>query len=359
MNNIYSHSIIIDNGSAFCRVGYSSDNIPKYSFPSPVLRQKYSRNQISEEDYLIKYPIQNSKIVDFDTMESVWHNAFYNYLNTIPDESSILITSYLSTQRKEKEKITQIMFETFNISQFNIQIQSILSLISSGKTTGFIVDSGNDTTYFVPIYQGYKLNINDNFCNIAGKSCSIYLNHLFTQSNQKRIENLEILDYIKEQYCYLTQETQQELQNQLQDPFKPIVYELPDGSHLQFGIQILQSPQIIYNPNIYFNTSLGYHQLALNSIEQIESDLKIPLLRNTMISGGNSFIRGFSERFIFEFNKISDQRYFEQLNITKSQKFSAWIGGCIIANLAQNSNLWISRNDYDEYGPNIVQIKCF
>lgn len=47
------NSIIIDNGSAFCRVGFSSDKIPKYSFPSPVHKIKCKNNiyQIQEINY--------------------------------------------------------------------------------------------------------------------------------------------------------------------------------------------------------------------------------------------------------------------------------------------------------------------
>ncbi|CAK55886.1 unnamed protein product (macronuclear) [Paramecium tetraurelia] len=324
--------------------------------------QSCSKNEIDQiqEDYIIKYPILNSKIVDFDTMETVWHKAFFEYLMTNPEDSSILITSQLNTSKNEKEKTTQIMFETFNISKFIIQIQSILSLFSSGKTTGFVVDSGNDTTYFVPIYEGYKLDIKDNFCNIAGKSCSTYLNHLITQSNQKRVGNLEILDYIKEKYCYITLDKEQELQKQQQNLIQAISYDLPDGSHLKLDIQIFLAPEIMFNPKLYDNSSIfGFHQLALNSIGQCDSDLRIQLLKHTMISGGNSLIRGFSERFHYEFSKINNYRYSQQLNFIKSEKFSVWIGGCIMTNLAQISSDWISRNDYDEYGPNIVQRKCF
>ncbi len=45
------------------------------------------------------------------------------------------------------------MFETFSIPALYIGAQPEFSLISSGKTSGVIVDSGNDITYVIPISE--------------------------------------------------------------------------------------------------------------------------------------------------------------------------------------------------------------
>lgn len=41
------------------------------------------------------------------------------------------------------------------------------------------------------------------------------------------------------------------------------------------------------------------------------------------------------------------------------RKFSVWMGGAVLASLSTFKDMWISEEDYDEFGPPIVHRKCF
>ena len=53
--------------------------------------------------------------------------------------------------------MAEVMFESFSIPQLYINIQAILSLYSTGRTTGVVLDSGDGVTHIVPVYEGKTL----------------------------------------------------------------------------------------------------------------------------------------------------------------------------------------------------------
>lgn len=105
----------------------------------------------------LKYPIEHGIVRNWDDMEKILHHIFYNELRVSPDEHPVLLTEPPLNSKRNREKMTQIMFEAFNAPAIYVAVKDVLSLFAIGRTTGIVLDSGTSVSHIVPIYEGHAL----------------------------------------------------------------------------------------------------------------------------------------------------------------------------------------------------------
>eukprot|EP01084_Bolivina_argentea_P218315 370496_1 len=156
-------AVVIDNGSSCIKAGFAGEDLPKCIFPSivgyPKQRRLYGMGGPSatcgDEAYSkrdcnwldIQHPIEYGLIINWDYIEKIWNHTFYNELRIAPEDHAIFVTEIPLNPKLNREKMTQIMFETFNVPSYYVCTGALLTLYASDRTTGVVIESGSDVTH--------------------------------------------------------------------------------------------------------------------------------------------------------------------------------------------------------------------
>ena len=399
--------LVFDIGSGTCKVGFAGDHDPRAVFPAMIGRPRQPGVMVGmgqKDSYVgdeaqskrgvlnLNYPIKHGIMTNWDDIEKLWHHTFYNELRVAPENHPVLITEPPLNPKANREKLAQIMFETFKVPKIMFAVTAVISLLGTGRTAGMVLESGECATYAVPVYAEHLMAHAILRLDFAGRDLTDWMVKLLSERGysfvraddpnrvplplppprarflarirsdsdrctlvarvcvQTTAADREIVRDIKEKLAYVALDFDQEMQTATQSSALQKSYELPDGQVIKIGHQRFRCPEALFQPSFMgvkaHTDSPGVHELIYNSIEKCDRECRKDLYENVVLSGGTTMYSGIADRMRKELTALAPASMKVKIIAPPEREHSVWIGGSIISSLSFSQQMWISKQQY-------------
>mmetsp|Transcript_20927 Transcript_20927/g.23275 ORF Transcript_20927/g.23275 Transcript_20927/m.23275 type:complete len:99 (+) Transcript_20927:840-1136(+) len=95
--------------------------------------------------------------------------------------------------------------------------------------------------------------------------------------------------------------------------------------------------------------------MLINSVMKCDIDLRATIFSNLIITGGTTVLKKFSERLHKSITKLAPKDVKIKLLAPKNRDISSWVGGATLASLKAFGDLWVTKEEYKEKGPNVFK----
>lgn len=267
------------------------------------------------------------------------------------------------------------------------------SLSPSPQECLLVIDTSYSDTTILPLYNGKLLQSAARRLTVGGKLLTNYMKELSSLRHYNMMEETYLLNEIKEAVSYVTPSPQQYAKD-LERTWKGrlgdrreldnsvvVDYVLPDyenaihgharphdpaKSRMRRGMQPVQGPredllplgnerfavpELLFNPSDIGIQESGIPGAVMESLSVLPEALRVGLLANVVVVGGNSLIEGFMARLEADLRMLVPSEY--QLNISQAEDpiRHTWLGAARFASQPELlKEVLVSKAEYDEKG---------
>jgi actin-related protein len=397
--------VVIDIGSGMIKAGWAGEDTPRCVVPAvgvdlkgqdvPLSMYPFMKDDMFVGENAIKAlhasldepqvrvfvnkPVDRSEIKAVDTTEDPDADVDQNWeivikiiegiyekdLNTDPSKVPLLLTVSPVCTKEARATLASKIFKSLRPPALCMVSSSVMSLFSTGRTTGIVLEVGSGLTAAVPVYEGCTLSHAVLTQTLAGGDCTDYLMNAFKKKGFDFTEQIyDVVRDIKEKLCAV------QLDNTLpggpdQEPLDidDRSYELPDRTVIRIDDDMRYScSEILFEPEILGKEHdlvaanaehnkidiplVGVHQLCMDSIMKCDKHLRPDLFRNIVLAGGTTMLKGFSERIKAEMQMLTDDRLDLFVEADSQRKYASWIGASMYASLPTFHHIKYTFNEY-------------
>ncbi len=396
-------ALCIDLGTYSCKAGFGGLESTKISrwMPDVILNPVDNNNNIIYEmpissfDHAEANGCNKTRCVNVDRFQELFYKVILE-TNIEPVESSILISTPMASTMLEKHHIASILFEEFNCKSLYFGHAPVFAAFANGYTSAIVLDSGHNYTSLTSINDGVIDRKNVSFFSIAGKDITdVYgkcvlsetkdndkLSYQFEVGSNTFWPNDNLYSIIKEKFAFVSKNMEHD-RAKAKNGANLQRYKLPDGSWMTISQPNYEAPQILFNLPTNENNKSWFSDVKQyfgnkgwkkdGNIVDMFYDFTVKLnkeldhsIPNVLFTGGNTMIKNFYKKFQQQLRHvcknendvIRGQKYIEKIlqPDTKFQanKYAAWAGCSILAGYSPLTPFYVTKNQYNEIGDEII-----
>ena len=400
---------VLDIGTGYSKLGFAGNKEPQWIIPSAIAVKETAKigdqastrvgkgvedldfyigdEALNATGYSVKYPVRQGMVEDWDLMEKFIGQSIFKYLRCEPEDHYFLLTEPPLNTPENREYTAEIMFETFNVPGLYIAVQAVLALAASWTSkqadrtlTGTVLDSGDGVTHVVPVAEGYVIGSCIKHIPIAGRSITQFIQSLL-RDREPGIppeQSLETAKAIKERYCYMSPDIAKEFSKYDTEPGKWVKqYEgvnnvTKQPFEIDVGYERFLGPEIFFHPEFSNpDFQMPITDVIDNTIQNCPIDVRRPLYKNVVLSGGSTMFKDFGRRLQRDIKRSVDVRLkaTEELSCGRikpkpidvnvvshhMQRYAVWFGGSLLASTPEFYQFCHTKQEYEEYGPSICR----
>ncbi|XP_030875297.1 actin-related protein 2 [Leptonychotes weddellii] len=366
--------VVCDNGTGFVKCGYAGSNFPEHIFPAlvgrPIIRSttKVGNIEIKNNKKMdlmvgdeaselrsmleVNYPMENGIVRNWDDMKHLWDYTFGpEKLNIDTRNCKILLTEPPMNPTKNREKIVEVMFETYQFSGVYVAIQAVLTLYAQGDYIPAVNNFPLKKELKITCYFARSVYLHRESIGIEVERMDTPVTKWYGTGNGSNV-------YRERLVCNLVGVGENKLQ---------LDGKLPDGRIIKVGGERFEAPEALFQPHLINVEGVGVAELLFNTIQAADIDTRSEFYKHIVLSGGSTMYPGLPSRLERELKQLYLERVLKG-DVEKLSKFKiriedpprrkhmVFLGGAVLADIMKDKdNFWMTRQEYQEKGVRVLE----
>lgn len=374
--------VVLDCGSGYLKVGFSGEDAPRAVLPTAMAAttvdesredkgevsdsqtQKrqlfYGEEALIQSNATVTRPVRRGEIqlsnVEKDALESIWEHTFRNVLGVDQEDLPCLLADTMplgQASYASRQWVAEVMFEKIKVKSLAIFNTAALSLFSTGRTRGLVVESGEGITQAVPVFEGYAIPHAIFKMKVAGQDVTDRVQQLMAGEHAEAASSFRTMQALKEKVCLcaaLGREgipSDEGIEGGASDE-EARSFELPDGKIIQVSQKVRTgAPEILFGG---VDGEASMQKICMDAINTVDLDFRQDLVKSIVVAGGTSMLPNLSPRLKSELTNLLPLELARTAEVVSDsqRRYAAWIGGSMFASLSTFDQVAITKQEYED-----------